>query len=131
MNNQVISNARGECRHKWESIAVSQNTLEIEFECKVCHKRQAIPNDGALPCCPTNYDSAPSAWSPELFQWIEDEGLYILFTQKLYDTVSAKYPTCPSHVKAHNYSQWLDFKMITASPQIKAQALASTIKERS
>lgn len=121
-DNQVISNARGECRHKW---LTKQDAMQgMYFICDKCDKRWV----GILPL-DTDYSGDPSAWDDELYKWIEDEGLstemqYWLYTYNCDDTEIQ----CVKHsLVIGSVTMW---ELIKASPAQKASALAIAITLR-
>lgn len=75
--------------------------------------------------CP-KYDSDPAAWTPELYQWIEDEGLAIEFTMQVREIVIRESGT--SGYLGHTEITWWILK---ATPAQKAQALAKAIEDKS
>ena len=104
-DNERILKARGECRHGKGWVIRGDG----EPICKVCGK----PVFSA-----PNYDSDPAAWTLELYQWIESEGLVGTFCDELYKRIDVHMP-CNS------------FEFVRATPAQKAQALARAIEERS
>ena len=74
------------------------------------------------------YDSDPAAWAPELYQWIEKEGLVYKYCHALDDIMDIQ--------GLHNsFTDGLGiyglFELLKAIPAQKAQALARAIEERS
>ena len=74
-DNEIISQARGECRHAEFSSFFLPFSGKTRNECKACDKKWMGDNNQV-----PQYDSDPAAWTPELYQWIEDEGLWEQFT---------------------------------------------------
>ncbi|KKK76926.1 hypothetical protein LCGC14_2858770 [marine sediment metagenome] len=105
--NNTISRARGECRHD------STYLKGVAHYCVLCHQF----HKGA-----TSYDSDPAAWTPELYQWIEGEGLVIAFIKQLEILVGI------THLTGLINSM---FFVLKATPLQKATALAKAIEERS
>ena len=73
--------------------------------------------------CP-DYSGDPAAWTPELYQWIENEGLWDAYLDFLCIVTTG-----------YSLDRGLDIPQLTAmlkaTPAQKAQALARAIEERS
>jgi hypothetical protein len=112
-NNSIISEARGECRHVDGFIAIRCPFLG--FQCVKCNeqfKRKMKVTDY----------SDPSAWTPELYQWIESEGLWNTYLDYLCIATTGK-----------SLDRGLDIEQLTAmlkaTPAQKAEALSRAIQE--
>ena len=126
--NDRISKARGECRHGKGWVTHKDGPM-----CKACGKHiYSAPK----------YDFDPAAWTPELHQWIEDEGLKHSFAMMLADTVSfdkcQHYSNHDGCLNCNEDAVYIPagcghsiFTFLSATPAQKAQALARAIEERS
>ena len=116
--NERISKARGECIHK---------SGKRDGGCCVDCGVIAPYTVNAAPL----YDSDPTAWAPELYQWIDEENLAVSFILNLRDVVSdigSLVYICPD---TETFNEAEAFFLLSATPAQKAQALARAIEERS
>ena len=118
--NERISKARGECRHK-----------EFDFVKRICLKcklsiGKGIPISDIIP----QYDSDPAAWTPELYQWIEDEGLDEQMQCWLYAVLHDE-PEVYGKGQPIIIGSLFMWMIIKATPLQKATALSRAIEERS
>ena len=115
--NERISKAKGECRHDTVPRKGEQH------KCKLCGKWHTGP---------TQYDSDPAAWSPEHFQWIEEEGLWRSYIKTLgkmlcnKDTMDELDGTLIAFKEGLDRGAWL---VHIATPLQKATALDAALRE--
>ena len=77
------------------------------------------------------YDSDPAAWTPEHYQWIEDEGLHEKFIRGLFMLMGARQLIFPGQDGMNDTIKWVGiFHLIKATPLQKATALDRALKER-
>jgi hypothetical protein len=125
-SNQIISQARDDYQNHF-FIPHPEQGLVAGRVCQFCgidyfdvdHRDE----DAAI--CPRNQVdySTPEAWTPELFEWIEGEGLWHVFMFYLQETI-AGYTNLPPY---HEKTTW---EFIKSTPEQKARALARAIGER-
>jgi hypothetical protein len=110
--NEVISKWRGECRHNFP-FAVSP---EGNSQCSGC-KEEYPPNNVQWP---PDYTTDPAAWTPELFDRIEEAGLKKKFVYHLGIQLDAGL-----HTSIAQFG-WLYAR---STPAQKAEALSRAIIE--
>ena len=98
--NERISKAKGEKYYSRRMATLSLN--------------RGITSDNLSP----QYETDPAAWSPEHYQWIEDEGLKNYFTHQLWIEL----------VKRGKKN--MEFEFTKATPLHNATALDRALKER-
>ncbi len=120
-DNEVISKWRGECRHEGHHY---ENGRYGGFsKCHTCGREdddQYRFMDDVI-----NYDSDPSAWTPELYQKIEDAGLWKQFALNI---VCEHIPNF-NEIKLYGKIINTAWEGIKATPEQKASALARAIEE--
>jgi len=120
--NEIISKARGECRHNG-NYNKSNDIVECEcgFKGKDGHQwhwhlenviGRGASESGAL--TRLDYDKNPSAWGSDLYQWIEERGLKARFRDHLMMIIQT------------SDSLW---GLIISTPAQKAEALTRAIQE--
>ena len=109
--NETISKARGECRH--DKTKKSKSSVYPLFECVEC--------GAGSPFKRTQYDLDPTAWTPELYAWIEEKRLDSRYIQNLVITLKLGYYTMRM--------EWAWALLKATEPQ-KATALAQAITEK-
>lgn len=111
--NEIISKARGECRHEW--IKKGRPHFH-DYNCSECNLWENAPLSQA-----PDYSTDPSAWDSELYQWIEERGLATSFEAHLINIASnGKY------ILGDIMAGW---ELIKSTPAQKAEALSKAIRE--
>jgi hypothetical protein len=119
--NEIISKARGECRHEREYENHKSNYVLYSYKngyryrCSKCKKLYVNWPDN------TNY-SDPSAWDSELYQWIEERGLVAEFLKHL------KYITQTNNMIG-TVMEFAFWRIAKSTPAQKAEALSKAIRE--
>ena len=111
--NERISKWLRECRH----VLIRKG---IYTQCSIC-KESASHND-----LPPDYSNDPGAWTPELFQKIEDAGLWRKFMHHLGKITQSGTEWRDSFKENVDWAGWLIAK---SAPAQKASALARAIRE--
>jgi hypothetical protein len=121
--NEVISRARGECRHyvTWPERGANKH----KFFCKKCKRVSKTKHDFNLP---PDYENDPRAWDTALFDWIEGEGLTAEFQYWLYTLLKNESEiTCVKHsLVIGSVMMWY---MLKSTPAQKSEALKLAILE--
>lgn len=136
-DNQIISDARGECRHEHTielSITLNEQVSERAWDewteswwwCSECGKCDLFINM----LNSNNYSTDLSAWTPELFKWIKDNELMTELQYWLYT-----YNSCDEEITCVGHSLVIGSvtmgQLIASTSAQKAKALAKAIKESS
>ncbi len=82
-----------------------------------CRGENPVPMFGLI-----KYDYNSGAWTPELFQWIESEGLELEFTKHIVNIA-----ICDELMSKDPLLRW--YAVAKATPQQKASALRRAIEE--
>jgi hypothetical protein len=129
-DNEVISEWRGECRHKG---VYKKSKNAIQCECGGSYKDghewhwhlENVIGRGASESkilTRLDYDKNPAAWTPELFQKIKEAGLKSRFLHAL---IGARYRQIEGRVFTENGTWWV----ASSTPEQKAAALSKAIRE--
>lgn len=114
-DNEIISKARGECRHE-DAVDVGIAILDMRCPCGA-EAREPHTMSELYPI--PDYSNDPAAWTPELYQFIEDEGLQDKFIEYLKNIVDTHWPKAS-----------YEFDLIKSTEAQRARALAMALKER-
>jgi hypothetical protein len=113
--NKVISKWLGECRHEdIKGRGVGQKGV-VAYVCQSCKECSTFKGDYRVP----DYENDPAAWTPELFDRIEGEGLddrfiLLLIPNSTWET-------------GKPYPRW---HCARSTPAQKAEALSRAITEK-
>jgi hypothetical protein len=97
---------------------MSDHGVRDEYECALCKKKYAESYGNA----PTDYESDPSAWTPELFDKIEEAGLISRFTSYV---IGKRY----HNIEGRVFTEIEAWEVIRSTPTQKSAALAKAIEE--
>jgi hypothetical protein len=105
--NEIISKARGECRHVFNRGGY----------CNYCHKSDS-ELDWHLGKSEQDYSTDPSAWDSELYEWIEERVLNLRMVELIIplDCFERGFPDIRWHI-------------LKSTPAQKAEALSKAIRE--
>lgn len=109
--NGIISKRRGECRHEAKPKNPKYSYPIFAYKCKHCDELIRTGREHN-----TDY-SDPAAWTPELYDWIEGEGLKNHFIHMLWIEL------------VKNGKKNMEFQFMRTTPEQKALALSRAIEE--
>ena len=119
-DNQIISERRGECRHEH---ATDVGITIVDMRC-ICGAEAREPFTMSELYPVPDYSTDPAAWDSAMYEWIEGEGLWVLFLDCLKNIVYNVYTDNVMH--SFSREQW---RLISSTTDQKAAALAKAIRE--